>query len=92
MAIRTRFAPSPTGFIHVGNLRSAIFTYLIAKKENGTFVLRIEDTDMSRSYVEYTNFLIEDLHWLGIVWQHIVRSRLDIATTVVEWRLLFHRG
>jgi glutamyl-tRNA synthetase len=51
MTVRTRFAPSPTGFIHVGNLRSAIYTYLIAKKDGGTFVLRIEDTDRER-YVE----------------------------------------
>ncbi len=51
MTVRTRFAPSPTGFIHIGNLRSAIYTYLIAKKDNGKFILRIEDTDRDR-YVE----------------------------------------
>ena len=49
--VRTRFAPSPTGYMHLGNLRSALYTYLYAKKHNGKFILRIEDTDQSR-YVE----------------------------------------
>ena len=49
--VRTRFAPSPTGYMHIGNLRTALYTYLIAKKNNGTFILRIEDTDQAR-YVE----------------------------------------
>ena len=49
--VRTRFAPSPTGFMHVGNLRTALYEYLVAKSQNGTFVLRIEDTDQER-YVE----------------------------------------
>ena len=46
--VRTRFAPSPTGYMHIGNLRTALYTYLIAKKYHGTFILRIEDTDQSR--------------------------------------------
>ena len=49
--VRTRFAPSPTGYMHIGNLRTALYTYLIAKKNNGSFILRIEDTDQER-YVE----------------------------------------
>jgi len=66
--IRTRFAPSPTGFIHVGNLRSAIFTYLIAKSENGKFLLRIEDTDQVR-YVEGAKEVIyETLRTCGLNW------------------------
>ena len=60
----TRFAPSPTGYIHIGNLRSAIYPYLVAKQEQGTFILRIEDTDRAR-YVEGATELIEDtLKWI----------------------------
>lgn len=66
--IRTRFAPSPTGYIHIGNVRSAIYPYLIAKKSGGKFILRIEDTDRAR-YVEGATELIEDtLKWLGLDW------------------------
>ena len=68
MAVRTRFAPSPTGFIHVGNLRSAIFTYLIAKKENGTFVLRIEDTDQERYVEGAVNTIYYTLDSCGLEW------------------------
>lgn len=64
----TRFAPSPTGYIHIGNVRSAIYPYLIAKQEQGTFILRIEDTDQAR-YVEGATELVEDtLKWLGLDW------------------------
>ena len=66
--IVTRFAPSPTGYIHIGNVRSAIYPYLIARQNNGTFILRIEDTDQAR-YVEGATELIEDtLKWLGLDW------------------------
>lgn len=66
--IKTRFAPSPTGYIHIGNVRSAIYPYLIAKQNNGKFILRIEDTDQAR-YVEGATELIEDtLKWLGLDW------------------------
>ena len=64
----TRFAPSPTGYIHIGNVRSAIYPYLIARQNDGTFILRIEDTDQAR-YVEGATELIEDtLKWLGLEW------------------------
>ena len=64
----TRFAPSPTGYIHIGNVRSAIYPYLVAKKSNGKLILRIEDTDRGR-YVEGATELIEDtLKWLGLDW------------------------
>ena len=64
----TRFAPSPTGYIHIGNVRSAIYPYLIARQNHGTFILRIEDTDQAR-YVEGATELIEDtLNWLGLEW------------------------
>lgn len=65
---RVRFAPSPTGYLHLGNARTALFNYLFAKHEGATFVLRIEDTDLERSKKEYEEMLIEDLKWLGIEW------------------------
>ena len=68
MEIITRFAPSPTGYIHIGNVRSAIYPYLLAKRNNGKMILRIEDTDRTR-YVEGATELIEDtLEWLGLNW------------------------
>lgn len=69
MTVRTRFAPSPTGFMHVGGVRTALFSWLLAKKNNGVFILRIEDTDKARE-VEGSIRQIEDsLRWLGIDWQ-----------------------
>ncbi len=66
--IKTRFAPSPTGYIHIGNVRSAIYPYLLARQQGGKFILRIEDTDRAR-YVEGATELIEDtLKWLGLEW------------------------
>jgi glutamyl-tRNA synthetase len=67
--IRTRFAPSPTGLLHLGNARAALFSALYAAKSNGIFLLRIEDTDLARSEDKYINTLLDDLHWLGIEWQ-----------------------
>lgn len=68
-AVRTRFSPSPTGNIHLGNIRTALFSALYAKKHHGSFILRIEDTDRERSKEEYTDSLQHDLRWLGIEWQ-----------------------
>jgi len=65
---RVRFAPSPTGYIHVGNARTALFNWMFARKTSGQFILRIEDTDRERSRREYESALIEDLRWLGIDW------------------------
>jgi glutamyl-tRNA synthetase len=75
----TRFAPSPTGYIHIGNLRTALFNYLIAKKAGGTFILRLDDTDPERSRTEYANAIQEDLEWLGLTWDRLERqsARLD---------------
>lgn len=64
--IRVRFAPSPTGFLHIGNVRTALFNYLFARHERGTFILRIEDTDPERSKPEYSEAIIQDLKLLGI--------------------------
>lgn len=66
--VRVRFAPSPTGFLHVGGARTALFNYLFARKENGKFILRIEDTDIERSREDYEKKLIDALRWLGIDW------------------------
>ncbi len=75
----TRFAPSPTGYIHVGNLRTALFNYLIARKSGGTFILRIDDTDPERSKQEYVDAIKQDLEWLGLTWDKVERQseRLD---------------
>ena len=69
--IKTRFAPSPTGSLHLGGARSALFNYLFAKQNNGTFVVRIEDTDKERSKKEYEDDIKKGLTWLGITWDHI---------------------
>ena len=66
MTIKTRFAPSPTGFLHVGGARTALFSWLHAKKNKGTFVLRIEDTDLERSTKESVNAIFEGMQWLGL--------------------------
>lgn len=66
--VRVRFAPSPTGYLHVGGARSAFFNYLFAKKNHGDFILRIEDTDQERSTQESLKMVIEDLQWLGLKW------------------------
>lgn len=66
--IRTRFAPSPTGFLHLGGARTAAFNWALARKEKGDFILRIEDTDRERSKKEFEKAILEDLQWLGIEW------------------------
>jgi len=66
---KTRFAPSPTGYLHLGNVRTALFNALLARRERGDFLLRIEDTDRERSRPEYVTALLADLRWLGLDWQ-----------------------
>ncbi|UCC41869.1 MAG: glutamate--tRNA ligase [Candidatus Aminicenantes bacterium] len=66
--VRVRFAPSPTGFLHVGNARTALFNWLFARKKKGVFILRVEDTDIERSAAEYEEKLIKDLLWMGLDW------------------------
>lgn len=70
----TRFAPSPTGYLHVGNLRTALMNYLIARQAGGIFVLRIDDTDPERSKEAYVDAIREDLEWLGLHWDRIERQ------------------
>jgi glutamyl-tRNA synthetase len=68
LAVRTRFAPSPTGSLHIGNVRSGLFAYLFARHNRGIFVLRIDDTDRERSTAESLNEILESLRWLGMEW------------------------
>ena len=75
----TRFAPSPTGWLHIGNLRAALFNYAIARQNGGTFILRIDDTDPERSKEEYVEGIKDALTWLGFDWDRVERQseRLD---------------
>src|SRR5579884_4114172 len=68
MSVRTRFAPSPTGYLTVGAAWTAFITWLLARHGKGQFILRIEDTDRSRSTEAYEQALLEDLRWLGLDW------------------------
>jgi len=74
----TRFAPSPTGYLHIGNMRAALMNYLIARKAQGTFILRIDDTDPERSKEEYVDGIKRDLEWLGLHWDRIERQSLRL--------------
>ncbi len=79
--IRVRFAPSPTGPLHIGSVRTALFNWLFAKNQGGKFILRIEDTDIERSKKEYENDIIKGLKWLGLDWDegpHRQSERLEI--------------
>ena len=86
MSVITRFAPSPTGFLHVGNARTALITWIFARANNGKFILRIDDTDIERSKQEYVDAIKEDLSWLGLDWdQEVVQSqRMDRYTAAKE--------
>ena len=68
MKVVTRFAPSPTGHLHLGGARTAIFCWLLARHTNGSFTLRIEDTDTERSKQEYTDSILASMSWLGLHW------------------------
>lgn len=74
MTVKVRFAPSPTGLLHVGNARIALANWLYAKKNNGSFLLRIDDTDRERSKQEYEDGIIRDLKWLGLTWDDFTRQ------------------
>src|SRR5258706_16305381 len=67
-SIRLRFPPSPTGPLHIGGARTALFNYLFAKQNKGEFILRIEDTDKERSELKWVQEIIDELQWLGIAW------------------------
>jgi glutamyl-tRNA synthetase len=72
-----RFAPSPTGYLHVGNVRTALVNWLFARKAGGRFMLRLDDTDQDRSRPEFAAAIEEDMRWLGLMWRvynHNLRS------------------
>ena len=77
--ITVRFAPSPTGYLHIGNARTALVNYLTAKKQGGRFILRLDDTDVERSRPEYAEALFEDVAWLGISWDETFRQTERLA-------------
>jgi len=74
MTYRVRFAPSPTGRLHVGNVRTALMNKLVALKERGTFILRIDDTDQARSTAEFEDGIREDMRWLGLTWDETFKQ------------------
>jgi nondiscriminating glutamyl-tRNA synthetase len=82
MLVRVRFAPSPTGHLHVGNVRTALYNWLFARQKGGSFILRIEDTDLERSEKQYEDQLMEDLRWLGLEWDEGV----DIGGPAAPYR------
>ncbi len=87
MTVVSRFAPSPTGYLHIGGARTALFSWLVARKEGGKFILRMEDTDRQRSTDESTAKIIEDLRWLGLDWDegpYFQSQRLDIYNGYIE--------
>ncbi len=86
MSIKVRFAPSPTGMLHVGNARTALISWLFTRAQNGHFLLRIDDTDQERSKAEYERAIEDGLNWLGIDWDSKARQRdrVDIYATKIE--------
>ncbi len=99
--IRTRFAPSPTGYIHIGNIRSAIYPYLIAKQAGGQFILRIEDTDQARFVEGATELIFDTLRWLGLEWDegpivggpHVPYVQTERKAIYIEWaKKLIEKG
>ena len=86
MTVKARFAPSPTGFLHVGNARTAIITWLFTRSQNGHFLLRVDDTDLERSKPEYEQAILDGLTWLGLDWDEKAnqRDRMDRYTETIE--------
>ncbi|MCC6547247.1 glutamate--tRNA ligase [Candidatus Sumerlaeota bacterium] len=85
--MRVRFAPSPTGFLHLGGARTALFNWLLAKQNNGVFILRIEDTDAERSTEESTGQILDSLQWLGLQWDegpYFQSQRLELYREHIE--------
>jgi glutamyl-tRNA synthetase len=79
MSVKVRFAPSPTGRLHIGNIRPAVFNWLFARREKGTFLLRFDDTDLERSKEEYVTGIRDDLTWLGLTWDEEFRQSSRFA-------------
>ena len=86
MSVKVRFAPSPTGKLHVGNVRTALVNWMFAKGQGGSFVLRIDDTDLARSTAEFEQGIELDLAWLGLLWdeRHNQSKRFDRYEAAAE--------
>ena len=85
--VRTRFAPSPTGHLHIGGVRTALFNWLYTRKNNGKFILRIEDTDIERSEQVFTDSILDSLEWLGMKWDEgpfYQSKRTDLYKSAIE--------
>jgi glutamyl/glutaminyl-tRNA synthetase len=89
-APRVRFAPSPTGYLHIGGARTALFNWLFARRQGGVFVLRIEDTDAERSSAEMVEGILDGLRWLGIDWDEgpntVRTSNRSVSSVIGQWR------
>src|SRR6188474_2810047 len=87
MSVVTRFAPSPTGRLHVGNIRTALHNWLWARKQGGRFILRIDDTDRERSREEHVEAIVSDLAWLGLDVDEMHRqsARFDRYEAALDW-------
>jgi glutamyl-tRNA synthetase len=92
MTVTTRFAPSPTGTLHVGNVRAALHNWLLARKAGGKFLLRIDDTDLERSREEYVDAIKADLAWLGLHWDSEERQSARFALYEAEFQKLVTTG
>ena len=92
MPVTVRFAPSPTGRLHVGNIRTAVLNWLFARKQGGTFWLRLDDTDVQRSTEAFAEGIREDLRWLGLLWQREERQSARVARYEAAAQLLRERG
>src|SRR5215203_1250611 len=90
--MRLRFAPSPTGQLHVGNARTALFNWLLARGQGGTFILRIEDTDFERSTAQSANAILDDLRWMGLTWDEGVAAGGDRGPYKQSERLHIYRA
>ena len=86
--VRVRFAPSPTGGLHLGGVRTVLYNYLFAKKHGGDFILRIEDTDRARSTEPAIAAILDGMTWLNLNWDGDIRKRCHIHSG----RSPFHRG
>jgi glutamyl-tRNA synthetase len=87
MTVRVRFAPSPTGFLHIGGVRTALFNFLFARSQKGVFIVRIEDTDKERSKKEYEEDILENLSWLKLNWDEPIihqSERIDLYKKIIE--------
>ena len=84
--VKVRFAPSPTGYLHIGGARTALFNWMYARAQKGIFVLRIEDTDKQRSKKEYVDEILSSMQWLGLTWDEVYyqSERFDIYREYAE--------